>query len=169
MPVETLTYTYTSRVEVERLISVAGVGMRVSDLTGDNLSTYWEELIADATDTVNQYVLGWYEAEDLANNRWVRTRASWIALMQLCRRRANPVPDAVSTRYEEVIDELDRVLRGSIQVPRLGTRSDMLPSLSNVRVDDRFMSRKIRVNPNISTGSTTSDQALDFWYTYDWA
>ena len=168
MPVETLLYTYTSEAEIKRLASHAGVNLRVSDLTGSDVTSYWEELVADATDIINQYALGMYEAEDMADNRWVRNRATWIALAQLCRRRMNPVPDAVLSRYDEIIEELGAVLAGRIQIPRLGTRSDMLPSLSNLKVDDRYLSRKIRVNPNISTGTTSSDQALDFFWSYDW-
>ena len=44
----------------------------------------------------------------------------------------------------------------------------MTPAMSNIRVDDRYYTRKIRVNPNISTGGTTGEQDLDWWYSHDW-
>lgn len=168
MPVETLTYTYTSQAEVQRLISTEGVQLRITDLTGTNATDYWTELIAEATDIVNQYCLGYYEAEEMADNRWVRSRATWIALALLCKRRANPVPGSILDRYEEIIADLNGVLIGKFMIPRLGTRSDMLPSLSNLRVDDRYRTRKLRVNPNISTGVIGSNQDLSFDWTWDW-
>jgi hypothetical protein len=168
MPVETLTYTYTSEDEIKRLASVSGVNLRTSDLVGSNTTDYWTELVADATDIVNQYVLGLYEEIDLADNRWVRTRASWIGLTQLCRRRGNPVPDSVLQRYEEIIEELLQVRDGFMQIPRLPTRADIVPVMSNLRVDDRYLSRKLRVNPNISTGQISGQQDIDYFWTYDW-
>lgn len=168
MPVETLAYTYTSQSEIERLISTAGVNLRISDLTGADKTSYWTELIADATDIINQYVEWFYDAADLADNRWVRSRATWIALTQLCRRRANPVPKAVLDRYQEILDELRSIKSGEMQIPRLATSVDLLPAMSNLRVDDRFLSRKIRVNPTISVGATSGQQDLDWLWTYDW-
>ena len=168
MATETLTYTYTSDDEIARLASQEGVNLRISDLTATNLSSYWEELIADATDIINQYCLGKYEDEDLADNRWVRIRASWIGLVQLCRRKMNPVPDAILQRYEEIIAELKAVLAGQLLIPRLATRSEMNPSMSNLRVDDSYRSRKLRVNPNISVGAAGSNQDVDYWFLFDW-
>lgn len=168
MPVETLTSVYTSQDEIERLVSSEGVNLRISDLTGQNKIDYFTELIAEATDIINQYALIYYLAEDMADNRWVRARATWIALALLCRRRANPPPATVMDRYEEILADLNAVLIGKIQIPRLGTRTENLPALSNLRVDDRFRTRKLRVNPNISSGSISSQQDLSYEYTYDW-
>lgn len=165
---ESLTYTYTSQNEIERILSNSGVQLRIRDLNGTNSSDYWAELIAEATDVVNQWVDGFYDYDDLADNQWVRRHATWIALTLLCRRRANPVPDSILERYEEVLEDLRNVKMGVIQIPRLPTRSDMTPAMSNLRVDDRYYSRKLRVNPSISAGGTSGDQDLDWWWSYDW-
>jgi hypothetical protein len=167
MPVETLSYVYTSENEITRLISQTGVALRVSDLTGTEKTTYWVEVTEEASDFINQYCTN-YDPADMADSRWVRSRATWIALVLLCRRRANPVPDSIIQRYEEILEELRLILAGVLQIPRLDPVSDTLPTMSNQRVDDRFRHRKLRTNPTISVGRTTPDQDLDWLWTYDW-
>ena len=168
MAVETLAYRYTSQDEVERLFSTIGVSLRVADLGGTNRTTYWTEVTEEATDIVNQYVLLYYDADDLANSRWVRYHATWIALVLLCRRRGNQVPQGIMDRYNEIIADLEMVRDGKMQIPRVPTTFNNLPSMSNMRVDDRFYTRKLRVNPNISVGGTDGTQDLDWWWSYDW-
>jgi hypothetical protein len=168
MTVESLSYVYTSEDEISRLISAAGTNLRVGDLTSTMLTDYWTELIAEATDAVNQYVLWTYEAADLADNRWVRARATWIGLVLLCRRRGNAVPESIMQRYDEIIEELQMVLAGRLQIPRLNTISDMTPAMSNLEVDNRYRTRKLRVNPNISVGSITGQQDVSLESSYDW-
>lgn len=167
MAVETLTYVYTSQDEIERQLSEIGAQLRLRDLTGSDSADYVVEMTAEATDIVNQYVLGIYDEEDLANSRWVRSRATWIGCRLVCLRRAQPVPKALIERYQEVLEDLKMVRRGEIQIPRLGTSSNMLPAMSNLRVDDRYYSRKIRVNPSISAGGSGGDQDVDWWWSYD--
>ncbi len=170
MPTETLTYTYTSQAEISRIISSAGTNLRISDLTtvGDNKAEYWVELIAEATDIVNEYVLWFYDAEDLAQNRWVRSRATWIGLVLLCRRRGNEVPKSILQRYMEIMDELRLVLLGRMHIPRLNTSVEMTPSMSNMHVDMTYRSRKLRVIPSISVGNVSGQQDLAYAYSYDW-
>lgn len=168
MAVETLQYVYTSQDEIERLFSVVGVSLRVTDLGGQNRNTYWTEVCSEATDIINQYCNVFYDADDLANSRWVRSRATWIALVLLCRRKGNSPPAGIMNRYNEIMEELNKVLLGIFQIPRVPTTSNMLPSMSNLRVDDRFYTRKLRVNPNISTGGTDGSQDMDWWWSYDW-
>lgn len=168
MPIETLAYVYTSQDEIERLISETGVQSRTRDLAGSDNPNYWIELIAEATDTINQWVGDYYDEADMADSRWVRARASWIALTLLCRRRGNPVPASILDRYEEIMEDLRLVRYGLVQIPRLPTRAGLLPTMSNIRIDDRFYSRKIRVNPSISVGPGGGQQDLDWWWSYDW-
>jgi hypothetical protein len=168
MPVETLTYTYTSQDEISRLISIAGTNLRISDLTSTMKTEYWVELIAEATDVINQYCIWKYDAADMADNRWVRSRATWIALVLLCRRRGNDVPKSVLARYNEIMEELQKVHDYLLEIPRLNTSSENTPSMSNIHVDPRYTSRKIRVNPNISVGSLSAQQDLSYQYAYDW-
>jgi hypothetical protein len=167
VPVEALAYTYTSQDEIENQLSEIGVQLRLRDLTGIDSANYITRLVGEATDVVNQYVMGFYDEDVLANSLWVRAHATWIACVLICRRRGQPVPKSLIEQYNEVIEDLKAVRRGEIQIPRLPTSSNMLPAMSNLRVDDRFYSRKIRVNPSISAGGSSGDQDVDWWWSYD--
>lgn len=168
MPAVPVSPVYTTKEEISRLISQAGLNLRVSDLNGADLEAYWTELIEEATETVNQYCSWTYDRNDLAGSRWVRSRTTWIAVVLLCRRRGNPVPDSFLQRYDEILEELELVRLGLLLIPGLPLTSDLLPAMSNLRTDYRFYSRKIRVNPSISVGRTSGRQDLDWVWTYDW-
>lgn len=166
MAVETLASIYTSEEEVTRLFSSLGIELRLDDLMGSDLATYWTEVTCDATDKVNEYCEIYYEPTDMVNNRWVRTRATWICAYLVSQRRGNPAQ--FFTRYEEIIGELLAVLEGRLLIPRLPTRADFTPAMSNQVVDDRFALHKLRTYQTISTGGISSRQDLSTWVPYEW-
>ena len=156
---ETISYTYTSRADIEGVFSAVGVSLRVDDLTSTTaLTAFWNDLIYEATDIINQYCEMYYAPADLATSYWVKVRTKWIGAYLLSQRRANPA--LFLQRYEEIIEELIQVSQGMLIIPRLPTRSELVPSLSNLIVDDRYRIRKLRVHPEISTGRTSSRQEL---------
>lgn len=163
---EALQYTYTSQAEIEFAWSSIGVTLRIDDLSGTQLRDFWLDLIAEATDIVNQYCLHYYSESDLNNSRWVRSRCKWIGAYLLSQRRGNPA--VFRERYEEVISDLEKVYNGSISIPRLPTSSDMTPALSNLVVDPTFLHKQLRVHPNISTGGTSARQDLSYRFPFDW-
>jgi hypothetical protein len=165
MPTE-LTYTYTTREEIQRLYGSSGQQAIIQDLSGSNISSWYTELIADASDIINQYCLVYYHAEDLGNSRWVHTRATWIAAYLLSQRRGNPA--LWGGRYAEILEELRMVLAGLIQIPGLPTRSDFTPAMSNLVIDDHFQISKIRVQPFISTGGVGSNQQIAYRWPFDY-
>lgn len=161
MAVETLSFVYTSITEIEKIYSSAGADFASDDFTGADLTQLQLEIVEDATDYINQYVLGRYRATDLADSRWVRTRASWIGAYFLSQRRGNPAPEPFFSRKEEIEEELIKVRDQKIMIPRLSNKSDFTPALSNYKIDHRFRKAKIRVQQRTSTGGTSSRQDLD--------
>lgn len=164
--VTSLTYTYTTQAEVERLYGKKGVAEITADLGGPNLAAAWEEVIADATTTIDAYAAQIYSPIDLANSYWVRERAKWIAAFRLSQRRGNN--DLFSQRYKEIIEELERVKNFDIMIPGLPTSADLTPAMSNVYVDPRFSIAKLRVHPSISTGGLGSRQDVSWNYPSEW-
>lgn len=160
MATETLAYTYTSQAEIERLHGKAGVANLLADLQGANIASLLEEMIADATLTIDSYASQVYDQEDLATSRWVRSRATWIAAYRLSQRKGNN--DLYAQRYQEIIDELEKVKNLTLVIPNIPTSSDMTPMMSNVSVDPRYNIRKIRVNPEISTGGVIERQDISW-------
>ena len=163
MTVETLTYTYTSQTEIERIWSSAAALLRTDDDQDDVAeSGVWDDIVNEATDTVNLYLEKWYEPSDMAENLWVRRAATWVGAHLLSLRRGDP--GNYFDRYERIIAVLQEIWEGKRQVPRLAQRADTSPAMSNLRVDQRFAVKKIRVQESISTGGTSSRQDLDSQY-----
>jgi hypothetical protein len=166
MAVETLSQVYTTQAEIERIYSNLASSLQIDDVDIDEVSDFWTELTEDATDIINQYAESYYDPTDMVNSRWVRTRASWVGCYLLSQRRGNP--SLFADRFEIIIDELQRVYRGDLIIPRLPTREDMTPAMSNVVIDDRFRVHKIRVHPTISTGGTSGKQDLSPRFPFEW-
>jgi hypothetical protein len=163
MPIETLTYTYTTQAEIERIWSAAAGLLRADDdQDGVAESGVWDDVVNEATDTVNLYLERWYDAEDMANNLWVRRAATWIGAHLLSLRRGDS--GNYFDRYERILAALQEIWEGKRQVPRLAQRADTTPAMSNLRVDQRFAIQKIRVQQSTSTGGTSSRQDLDPQY-----
>ncbi len=160
MPTETLTYTYTTQAEIERLYGKTGVAAITADLQGTNIASMWEEIIADATLTIDSYASQVYDQEDLATSRWVRNRATWLAAYRLSQRKGNN--DLYAQRYQEIIDELEKVKSLILIIPNIPTSSDLTPAMSNISIDPRYNIRKVRVNPEISTGGTSDRQDISW-------
>lgn len=148
---------YTSERELNGLFSELGVELRLSD-TSDNISdpdtSILFDLIVDATDTVNQYVLTRHIGKELelSRNRWVRRRATIILADLLSQRRGNP--EQFATMYERAIKDLESVERGSIQIPRLG--QDAI-DYANYVVD-------YRVRSDRQSAIIEPQEAFDLWF-----
>ena len=161
----------TSQAEIERIWSVDGALVRASD---DEFGTeslapeasVWDEVIAEASDTVYMYLQSHYEIGTLSTNTWARRQASWIGAYLLSMRRGNPA--VFNSRYASIIETLERIRLGQLQVPGAVVRSNEAPALSNLTMDDRFRISKVRVVPQISTGGTDGKQHLDPTYTQEY-
>lgn len=135
--VETLTYTYTTQREMESVFSRLAVLLRTDDppdISPDPDATL-TDVIEDATDVCNEYLLPRYAASVLNESKWVRRRCSLIACHLLSERRGNP--GQFTDRYEAIIDSFKLVAKGYRQIPRQATRHDLTPKHTNIVVDDR--------------------------------
>ena len=163
--VETLSYTYTTRAEMERIFGESGVSLRSDDL-GSDQTAMLDEIIGEATEMVNYHCSLIYEEEDLNTSFLSRRWATWIACYLLSQRRGNP--SVFSEKYEEVITMLSEVADFTRIIPRLATREDFTPAMSNLHIHHRFRTHKIRVHPTISTGGTYGKQDLSPRFPFEW-
>lgn len=159
-----LTYTYTTEVEIRRLISSTGADQWVDDIPTD-YDDYFVEVIEDATSTINQYLEKFYSPADMTNSPWVRRRATYIAAYHLTKRRGDP--GLYGDDYQRIIGELQEANEGIIQVPGLAYTAGMLAVMQNVTVDQRFIYAKSRVRQNIST-DTGGRENLSYNYPFEW-
>ena len=167
MAVEVLTYTYTTKDEIERIAyGNQNSILRVDDLSVSEQTTLWTEITEEATLYIEQFAMMYYFPEDLANSRWVRSRAAWVGAYFLSQRRGDPA--MFVNRFDEITDELQRVAYGDIIIPNLATREDMTPSVSNLIVHDWFGVSKLRVHSMISTGGASGRQDTSPEYPWGW-
>jgi phage gp36-like protein len=150
---ESITYLYTSRQEIERLIGYEGASAMTDDtLEGESEEDVWQDAIEQATDEINLFLEKWYDPSDMAENKWIRHQASWIAAYLLSQRRGNPA--LYERRYERILLLLEEIHKGYRQVPRLPWKADFSPAMDNVVVDHRYHIDKIRVQGRISSTGT---------------
>lgn len=166
MTTEVLTHYYTTQAEVERAYSSTGVTLALDDLSGSKLRDFWVDIRSETTDFFNQYCEMYYDPEDLVDSVWVRSRAKWVGAYYVSMRRGNPA--IFRERFEQIERDLLKIYNGSLMIPRLPTREDMTPAMSNLTVDPVFRHKQLRVYPDISTGGTSSRQDIAFRYPQDW-
>jgi len=159
-----LSYAYTSEAEIKRVISTSGFDLRVDDLA-DTLDAI-TDIVEEATDMVNFYCGLHYNESDLETSPLVRRWTTWVACYLLSQRRGNPA--IFADRMGEVLALLEEVSRHDRIIPRLPTREDLTPAMSNVHIDDKFRTHKIRVHPTISTGGTYGKQDLSPRFPFEW-
>ena len=157
---------YTTQARVERLLSEHGVMLRLDDLDADLVADAMQDSIDDAQSAIDLYLTQFYEDTDLATSTTVTRWATWLAAHFLSQRRGNP--SLYLHRYEEIMDQLEGVMDGRLLIPGIPTRDDFTPAVSNFVIDERFHLQKMRVQPSLSSGGTSSRQMLSYEYPYDW-
>ncbi len=107
------------------------------------------------TDRVKLYACSRYDDAALAASWSAQRWATALAAQWLCRRRGNPSPESVDADAEGALEELAMLRSCALSLPDVGTRTAGWPFLSNVTVDLRYHTAKVRVEPSISEGTPT--------------
>lgn len=156
-----LTYLYTSRSEIDDLLSEYGVDLRLDDNDSNSIDTTESARLTTnglniATAKCNLYLLERYDASDLYESWIVHHWATVIAARWLCKRRGNPVPESLDDEYDEVIEEMTAVKEGDMSLGDVAQRESDQPTFSNVTMVDHYALRKIRVQRPISEQSPSA-------------
>lgn len=165
---ETLAYTYTTQGEIEKQMGVLPVADYTNEVdgTGATVTTNAADRITNAieyaTDVVNQYAYRFYTEAVLAESRYVRRLATFIACFQLTGLKGEP--HRYETEYNEAINILKEIHAGRMQIPRLAQRSDFVPAHSNYVIDDRYAKARARVQRETSTGESYTGQNPDITF-----
>jgi len=166
------TYQFTSQDEIERLFSRMAIKLRTDDLAGDDIADWWEEHISDATLRVWMYIhlfngdIHGLPDATLVNSYWIRRRATWIACYYISQRRGNP--SQFNERYLEIIEELEKVQLGLIQIPEIATSAKLIPAMDNLTVDNRHGLHKLRVQVPLSTDTPTANMMPAYLMSFGW-
>lgn len=146
---------YCSLDDMQSLFSSAGVtAFADHDGDGQDDDGVTDHCINRATAEINQYLSRWHSATVLAASVLVNEWATVLAVVYLCRRRGNPVPESLQEDYAEIIATLKEAAAGS-GLQGLAMRSDLRPTMSNLQVDRRYPHSTIRVTRENSTDAPT--------------
>lgn len=144
---------YCTITDVQNIISADGVTYRVDDGTALDLYT---AVIDEASSIIDEYALRFYTSTALEAARWVTHKCANIAAWLLCTRRGNAPPTGIAMRYEQAMDDLEKVSEGKKQIPGAGQRRDCAPCVSNVRIRLDPFPRTV-VEPNRSSRQKPTD------------
>lgn len=156
-----LAITYCTQADLERKMGAKAI-VAYADHDADGIADTGviDDAINQATEELDAYLTNRYSQASLQTSpivtRWATTLASYFLSIN----RGNPPPESLAAEFTRIMTLLvDVVSTGVYQLPGVSLRSDMRPTLSNLRIDRRYTQSKIRVEKAISsTTPTTSTQ-----------
>lgn len=168
MPPSLPSNVYTSQAWIQDLLSADGVSLRLDDDGDGSVSSdEWDRLttraVGLATERVNGYCSGRYNASDLVNSWQAWDAATVIAARWLCARRGNPVPDGINALYEEIVHWLEQVRAGQVFLGDVAPRDEGYFGWSNIELDQRYWLKKLRVIKPISQADGAPSQIRSRW------
>lgn len=172
-PTSTLVY-YCDPGDIQRKLSIEGVTLRTKDYGNNSASGEIgsiEDAIWDATEIINFYCFTHYEPGSLAKSLWINRRATEIACYILCKRKGNIPSGSISADYKQAIDWLEKVHAGLYELPNVPYRHTLAPAFSNVRIDQRYPTFRIRVEQVLSDRSPAPYPQYPDWasaFDYSW-
>lgn len=143
-------YYYTSREEIQRLLSDDGEELHSDDFY-DN-SELMQEIIERATGRVRQYMRKSYDDSDLANSPRIREITTIIACYLLSIRRGNP--SLYQEQYVEAMADMQAIVDNILYLDELPRSSNAPAFMQNVSSDNRTPFTPMRVDMITSTRTT---------------
>ena len=163
-----LEYVYTTSTRIDRVLGTSGA-TQWSDHNDDGFAdtSVYEDAIYWATCEIDLYCRGIYSPADMVNNSWVVYACTRLAAWKLCQNRGNSPPEALENEAQRLLQQLESIRMGDMQIPGLSQRADMRPVMVNRVVDRRYTRRTVRVDRATSTDSPTvlrQDRLQDYDY-----
>jgi phage gp36-like protein len=162
-----MTLAYTDQPHIEFILKRLGLQAQLAQLDTTNPVEPNDVAyaITRASTLIDYYLVPRYDPTlALLNNDFVVWSATIIACVQIVR-RDNAVQSGLQQDYDETIDRLKAIQSGKpgCELPLGSPRSELGAWHSNLRVDQRFATRKIRV----SEATSSNDQNSYFPRFYD--
>jgi len=143
---------YCTQADVDRYLSEQGAtGWADHDQNGTAEDGVYDDVINQGTEEFNLYCAQRYEPAQLATSTLVNRWTTVFACYFLSQRRANPAPDSLAREFDRIKLLLEKIEAGTLNIPGLPLRGDTRPTFDNLRIDRRFVQRKIRVQREASS------------------
>ena len=161
-----MTQTYCTKSDIEALWDPADLLASVDDDASGTYSAtedgYITRAIERAAGRRNAYLEQRYKLADLAGNAWCRDANAAIAAYLLSIRRGDAAPVPLQLQYDGLMSDLYDISRGRLSVPEAKQTLEMVPTVSNFRIDPRQSRAKVRRISETSTGSPPSGSQKSF-------
>lgn len=149
-----LEYVYCTQGDVEAELSINGVELRLDDdlsgtVSATELANLVTALIGWATARVNLFLLGRYDAAQLAQSWVVNDITTIFVCYRLCRRRGNPAPSSIVELYQEAKELLQSLKESKLSLEDVAERTSGAPMWRNIH-HSRHLLRRNRVQEPIS-------------------
>lgn len=156
-----LSTVYCTEAELQRYLSTNAVtDFADHDDDGTADTGVVDDCINQATEEIDLYLRQRYTQAVLATSELVSRWCVVIAARFLCHRRGNVVPDTIEREWNRLADPdsgmLARIAQGKLPIPGLSLRADIRPTWSNLKVDRRRLTSKIRVTKANSSDAGTA-------------
>lgn len=170
-PITIPTIYYCDPGDLQRRLSILGIQLRTQDynISGNSGEAgVIEDAIWDATETINYYCSHIYDAAHMVKSFWVNRRCTDIAVYILEMRRGIMPSSAITLAYKQAIDWLEHILNGTVDLPGVPMHWTAAPAWSNIRIDQRYSTFRIRVETPISDSSSAPyGQSVDWNSEFD--
>lgn len=150
--------TYCSTTDIDTILSSFGSLVRCDDnQDGTADSGMASACIERGAVLVNQYTLVRYTVSEVSASSWAKWTNAVFAAYEICVRRNNPPPQSLADERDRLLEELRRIREGIIPLmgdtgPATPRHSDG-PAVSNMVVDGRYSTQKVRRKRTTSTGA----------------
>jgi hypothetical protein len=153
---------YSTNADVRRYISLCALpslttGDPTAPTTDDDQIEFAREF---AYEDINGFIVNQYDltTADAVKPNWLsHTEAIFICVWIFRHTSNGTVPPGLQQQYDERMQALQQISQGQRQIPGLSVRSDPGVSMSNLHIDQRFDSHKIRTQPWTNTGDQRSE------------
>lgn len=149
-----MTTTYCTRLSVESIISAPGLLALIDDdadgVESPAESQYVTDAIERAAARLNAQVGRQYVISELSTNAWMKWANATLAVMFLCKRKGNPLPESVQQDVKEIEDLAIEISWGRRSLPEQAPSFDHSAAVSNFNVEMAH-ANPIRVNSQEST------------------
>lgn len=153
---------YCSENDIISVLSSVGVTFATDDNRSGSLSgaevTAIDDCISQAQSKINYFLVRWYQLSSIPGNTWIRWCTAIMSACQLMRRRGEVPPDGLKLQEDQYLQWLEEIQNGRGLLPPDGENDAKLivsgsgMTMSNLTIDQRFRTAKIRYVPRLSTG-----------------
>ncbi len=156
-----LSTTYCTQDDMSRKVGANALrNWTDHDKTGAIDTNVIADAINQATQEIDAYAGQRYSQTGLSSSTLINRWATILACYFCAQNRGNEPPNQLAVEFDRLMNPefglLIKVSQGKYQLPRVALRSDMRPTMSNLKVDRRFTQTKIRVEQQGSTDQTTT-------------